>query len=51
MSTKIKRGDVVEVISGSTRFKPKEKKRGKVVRVYPEKGKVLVEQINMIYFL
>jgi large subunit ribosomal protein L24 len=43
MSTKIHRNDVVEVISGSDRGK-----RGRVLRVDSEKGRVLVEHVHMI---
>jgi large subunit ribosomal protein L24 len=39
----VRRGDTVGVISGSERGK-----RGKVLRVLPEKGRVLVEHVNMI---
>jgi len=39
----IRRGDTVGVIAGSERGK-----RGKVLRVLPEKGRVLVEHVNMI---
>ena len=39
----VRRGDLVAVISGRDRGK-----RGKVLRVNPEKGRVLVEHVNMI---
>jgi large subunit ribosomal protein L24 len=39
----VRRGDTVGVISGRERGK-----RGKVLRVLPEKGRVLVEHVNMI---
>jgi large subunit ribosomal protein L24 len=42
-SIHIRRGDTVGVIAGSERGK-----RGKVLRVLPEKGRVLVEHVNMI---
>ena len=42
-SVHVRRGDTVGVISGSERGK-----RGKVLRVLPEKGRVLVEHVNMI---
>ena len=42
-SVHIRRGDTVGVIAGSERGK-----RGKVLRVLPEKGRVLVEHVNMI---
>ena len=38
----IKKGDTVEVISGNDRGK-----RGKVLRLFPEKDRVLIEGINM----
>ena len=43
MALKIKRGDLVEVISGKDRGK-----RGKVLRVIPKERKVIVEGINMV---
>jgi len=49
MSLKIRKGDTVEVISGSARFAPENKKRGKVVKVYPDTERVLIENINMIF--
>jgi len=42
-SVHVRRGDTVGVIAGSERGK-----RGKVLRVLPEKGRVLVEHVNMI---
>jgi large subunit ribosomal protein L24 len=42
-SVHIRRGDTVGVIAGKERGK-----RGKVLRVTPEKGRVLVEHVNMI---
>jgi len=39
----IKRGDTVQVIAGKDKGKT-----GKVLRVYPDKQKVLVESINFI---
>jgi large subunit ribosomal protein L24 len=38
----IRKGDVVEVISGNDRGK-----RGRVIRVLPDKGRVLVEGVNV----
>ena len=49
MSLKIKRGDIVEVISGSVRFQAQDKKRGRVMRVLHEKNKVLVEDLNKVF--
>lgn len=40
---KIKKGDQVEVISGKDRGK-----RGVVLRVFPERDKVLVEGVNIV---
>lgn len=40
---KIKKGDTVMVIAGD--YKGTE---GEVLRVYPEKGRVLVDQVNMV---
>jgi large subunit ribosomal protein L24 len=40
---KIKKGDVVKVIAGSSKGK-----QGKVLEVLPEKSKVLVEGVNVI---
>jgi len=39
----VRRGDVVAVISGKERGK-----RGKVMRVLREKGRVVVEKVNMV---
>lgn len=39
---KLKRGDMVKIISGKDRGKS-----GKVLKVFPEDGRVLVEGINM----
>lgn len=43
LKTKIKKNDTVQVISG----KHKDEK-GKVLRVNPEKGQVIVEKVNFI---
>jgi len=42
-SVRIKRGDTVEVIQGKERGK-----RGKVLRVDKEKGRVVVERVNFM---
>ena len=42
-SVHVRRGDTVGVIAGKERGK-----RGKVLRVVPDKGRVLVEHVNMI---
>jgi large subunit ribosomal protein L24 len=39
----VRKGDTVVVIAGKERGK-----RGKVLRVIPEKGRVIVERINML---
>jgi large subunit ribosomal protein L24 len=44
VKVKIKKGDVVEVISGKEADKGK---RGEVIRVYPEDHRVVVQKINM----
>lgn len=41
---RIKKGDYVQVISGVDKGK-----RGRILKVYPKKNKVLVEGINYIY--
>ncbi len=43
MSAFVRRGDTVAVLAGKERGK-----RGKVLRVIPEQGRVLVEHVNMI---
>ncbi|MHB0867216.1 MAG: 50S ribosomal protein L24 [Thermoleophilia bacterium] len=40
---KIKKGDTVQVIAGKARGKT-----GKVLRVFPEKERVVVERLNMV---
>ncbi len=44
MKVKIRKGDVVEVISGRLEDKGK---RGEVIRVYPEERRVVVQGVNM----
>ena len=39
----VRKGDTVMVVAGKDRGK-----RGKVLRVVPEKGRVIVERVNMI---
>ncbi|HEO63733.1 MAG TPA: 50S ribosomal protein L24, partial [Candidatus Omnitrophica bacterium] len=39
---KIKKGDLVEVIAGKDKGK-----RGKVLRVYPDKNRLLVQSVNV----
>jgi large subunit ribosomal protein L24 len=43
MATHIRRGDTVAVMAGKERGK-----RGKVLRIFRDSGRVLVEKINMI---
>ena len=43
MPARIRKGDLVAVISGEDRGK-----RGKVLRVIPETGKVVVEGVNLV---
>ncbi len=43
MAARIKKGDLVEVISGKDKGK-----KGKVLRVIPKEGKVIVEGVNMV---
>jgi large subunit ribosomal protein L24 len=43
MAAKIKKGDVVEVLTGRDRGK-----RGAVVRVDPERARVWVERVNIV---
>ncbi len=46
---KIKKGDTVQVISGATQARGGDRgKTGKVIAVYPETNRVLVEGINRI---
>lgn len=44
MKAKIKKGDIVEVISGHFEDKGK---RGEVIRVFPDKGRVTIQGINI----
>jgi len=41
--THVRKGDTVVVIAGKERGK-----RGKVLRVFPDKGRVIIERVNMI---
>lgn len=49
MSAKIKKGDLVEIIAGkeATSGNPQER-RGRVIRVQPEKNRVWVEKLNIV---
>ena len=44
MPSRIRKDDIVEVISGDHKGA-----QGKVLRVYPDKQRVLVEGVNMVY--
>jgi large subunit ribosomal protein L24 len=44
VKVKIRKGDTVEIISGSSEEKGK---RGEVIKVYPDKGRVAVQGINI----
>lgn len=46
---KIKKGDLVEVISGATQARGGDRgKQGKVLQVLPEESRVLVEGVNFV---
>ena len=48
-SMRIKKGDLVQVISGRSQKNGGDRgKQGKVIAVYPEAGRVLVEGINRV---
>jgi large subunit ribosomal protein L24 len=42
--TKIRKGDTVEVISGRLQDKGK---RGEVIRVFPDKGRIVIQGVNL----
>jgi len=42
---KIRKGDMVKIISGKDKF---QNKVGRVLKVYPEKEKILVEGVNIV---
>ena len=45
----IKKNDMVQVIAGKSRGKTKlQGKTGKVIAVFPEKGRAVVEKMNMV---
>ncbi|PWJ55463.1 LSU ribosomal protein L24P [Quadrisphaera granulorum] len=47
--TRIKKGDLVQVITGKTQARGGDRgKTGRVLEVYPERGRVLVEGINRV---
>jgi large subunit ribosomal protein L24 len=45
----IRKDDNVEVIAGASKGAPSARKIAKVLRVYPEKNKILVEGVNRVY--
>ncbi len=46
---KIRKDDLVEVITGDDKGSPENRKVAKVLRVIPEKNKVVVEGVNRVY--
>lgn len=49
MAAKIRKGDLVEVISGATEARGGDRgKQGRVIRVFPESGRVLVQGVNFV---
>jgi large subunit ribosomal protein L24 len=45
----IHKDDIVEVITGDDAGTPKKRTKGRVLRVLPDKNKVVVEGINRVY--
>lgn len=45
----IKKDDIVEVITGDDAGTPKARATGRVLKVLPDKGKILVEGVNRVY--
>ena len=45
----LRKDDIVEVITGDDAGDAKARKTGRVLRVLPDKGKVVVEGINRVY--
>ena len=45
----IRKDDIVEVITGDDAGTPKARKTARVLRVLPEKRKVVVEGVNKVY--
>ena len=48
MAARIRRGDMVVIISGKDRHKPMKARTGKVLRVFPERGRALVDGLNLV---
>src|SRR5438445_2800228 len=46
---KIRKDDMVEVIAGDDKGTPKQRRVAKVLRVLPERNKIVVEGINRVY--
>jgi large subunit ribosomal protein L24 len=44
----IKKGDTVKVIAGDDKSTPQRERTGKVLEVFPEKNRAIVEGINMV---
>ena len=42
MKTRLKKGDIVEIISGADKGT-----RGEVIKVYPQKGRIVVQGVNI----
>jgi large subunit ribosomal protein L24 len=47
-SLHVKKGDLVEVLIGGKKGQKLAGERGKVLRAFPEKGRVIVEKVNII---
>lgn len=45
---KIRKGDIVRVIAGDDKGTPDNPKQGRVLEVFPEKNRLIVEGINMV---
>src|ERR671934_1779186 len=45
----VRKDDIVEVLTGDDAGTPQARTTGRVLRVLPEKGKVVVEGINRVY--
>lgn len=48
MKFRIKKGDMVEIMSGKDRSTPSRVRRGKVINVDPREGRVTVDGINIV---
>ena len=44
----IKKGDTVMVIAGDDKSTPQRERKGKVLEIFPEKNRAIVEGINMV---